>query len=127
MYTKHICESETHFNIRYVKYLPEDFDENKKYPLVFFLHGAGERGDDLDVASRHGYMKYVREEGREYPFIFIAPQCPFDKYWGCYTESLLVFLDYICEELPVDKDRIYLTNISSSTLLKRSQSNMLLE
>ena len=112
MYTKHIWESETHFNFRYVKYLPEDFDENKKYPLVFFLHGAGERGDDLDVASRHGYMKYVREEGREYPFIFIAPQCPFDKYWGCYTESLLVFLDYICEELPVDKDRIYLTGLS---------------
>ena len=112
MYTKHIWESEIHFNFRYVKYLPEDFDENKKYPLVFFLHGAGERGDDLDVASRHGYMKYVREEGREYPFIFIAPQCPFDKYWGCYTESLLVFLDYICEELPVDKDRIYLTGLS---------------
>ncbi len=112
MYTKHIWKSETHFNFKYVKYLPEDYDENKKYPLVFFLHGAGERGDDLDVASRHGYMKYVREEGKEYPFIFIAPQCPFEKYWGCYTESLIAFLDDICEELPIDKDRIYLTGLS---------------
>ena len=112
MYTKHKWESETYFNFRYVKYLPKDFDENKKYPLVFFLHGAGERGDDLDVASRHGYMKYVREEGKEYPFIFIAPQCPDDKYWGCYTESLIAFLDYICDTLPVDKDRIYLTGLS---------------
>lgn len=112
MYTKHEWKSDVHFNFKYVKYLPEDYDENKKYPLVFFLHGAGERGDDLDVASRHGYMKYVREENKEYPFIFIAPQCPKEKYWGCYTESLIAFLDYICEELPIDEDRIYLTGLS---------------
>ena len=112
MYTKHKWESDKYFNFNYVKYLPKDYDENKKYPLVFFLHGAGERGDDLDVASRHGYAKHMRESGREYPFIFIAPQCPFDKYWGCYTESLIAFLDYICEELSVDCDRIYLTGLS---------------
>ena len=58
-----------------VKYLPKNYDESKKYPLVFFLHGAGERGDDLDLASRHGFMKHVRENNTEYPFIFIAPQC----------------------------------------------------
>ena len=56
-----------------IKYLPKNYDDNEKYPLVLFLHGMGERGDDLDVASRHGYMNYVREEGKEYPFIFIAP------------------------------------------------------
>ena len=112
MYTKHRWESERYFNFGYVKYLPKDYDENKKYPLVFFLHGAGERGDDLDVACRHGYMKHVRENGAEYPFIFIAPQCPNGKYWGCYTESLLAFLDYICETLPIDTDRIYLTGLS---------------
>ena len=112
MYTKHKWNDGTHFPFQYVKYLPKNYDESQKYPLVFFLHGAGERGEDLDVACRHGYMKYVREEGREYPFIFIAPQCPLEKYWGCYTESLLAFLDYICEELPIDKDRIYLTGLS---------------
>lgn len=112
MYTKHKWESNKHFNFNYVKYLPKDYNENKKYPLVFFLHGAGERGEDLDVASRHGYMKYVREEGREYPFIFVAPQCPVEKYWGCFTESLLAFLDWICDELPIDKSRIYLTGLS---------------
>jgi len=112
MYTKHKWESDVHFNFSYVKYLPKDFDENKKYPLVFFLHGAGERGDDLDIAMRHGFMKHVREDGAEYPFIFVGPQCPNDKYWGCYTESLLAFLDYICETLPVDKERVYLTGLS---------------
>ena len=112
MYTKKQWKSDTHFNFGYVEYLPKDFDKNEKYPLVFFLHGAGERGDDLDIAMRHGYMKYVREEGREYPFIFVAPQCPKKKYWGCYTESLGAFLEYITDSLPIDKDRVYLTGLS---------------
>ena len=85
MYTKHIFRSEHYHNFGYIQYLPKDFDENKEYPLVFFLHGAGERGDDLDVLPKHGYMKYHVEDGREYPFIFISPQCPEEKYWGNYV------------------------------------------
>ncbi len=112
MYTKHKWNSDKYYSFNYAQYLPKEFDENKKYPLVFFLHGAGERGDDVDDACRHGFMKHVRESGREYPFILIAPQCPFDKYWGCYTESLLAFLDDICEALPIDRNRIYLTGLS---------------
>ncbi len=112
MYTKHKWVQDKYFNFGYVKYLPKDYDESKKYPLVIFLHGAGERGDDLDHAMRHGYMKYVREEGKEYPFLFVAPQCPNGKYWGCYTESLLAFIDYVTETLPVDTDRVYLTGLS---------------
>jgi predicted peptidase len=112
MYTKHKWESDKYFNFGYVKYLPKNYDPNKKYPLVFFLHGAGERGDDLDAAMHHGYMKYVRENNAEYPFVFIAPQCPLNKYWGCYTESLLAFLDFIIKELNIDEDRVYLTGLS---------------
>lgn len=112
MYTKHTWKSEKYYNFNYIKYLPKDYDENKKYPLVLFLHGAGERGEDLDAVSRHGYMKYVRENGKEYPFIFIGPQCPDDKFWGCYTESLIAFLDYLCTEMPIDLDRVYLTGLS---------------
>lgn len=112
MYTTHVWQSENHFNFKYVKYLPEGYDESKKYPLVFFLHGAGERGDDPELAVRNGYMKNVRDEGKKYPFIMIAPQCPQGKYWGCFTESLLAFLDWIEENLPVDKKRIYLSGIS---------------
>ena len=112
MYTEHKWESDNYFNFRYAQYLPKDIDNTKKYPLVLFLHGAGERGDDLAGATRHGYMKYVREEGREYPFICIAPQCPDKKYWGCYTESLLAFLDYLADTLPVDEKRVYMTGFS---------------
>lgn len=112
MYTKHKWKSDRYFNFGYVKYLPENYNKEKKYPLVFFLHGAGERGDDLDIACRHGYMKHVREEGAEYPFIFIAPQCPDEKYWGCYTESLIAFIEYLKSALPIDDTRIYLTGLS---------------
>ncbi len=112
MYTAHEWKKDGHASFRYALYLPKDFDTAQSYPLVFFLHGAGERGDDIDVACRHGFMKHVRESGREYPFICIAPQCPFHEYWGHYTESLLAFLDHICETLPVDLDRVYLTGFS---------------
>ena len=45
----------------------------KKYPLVFFLHGAGGRGDDLDVASHHSFMKRVRENSMPIPLsIWVA-------------------------------------------------------
>ena len=112
MYTKHKWDSDRYFNFSYTQYLPSGYNENEKYPLVFFLHGAGERGDDLDVACRHGFMKHVREDGADYPFIIVAPQCPYEKYWGCYTESLLAFLDDICEKLPIDMERVYLTGLS---------------
>ncbi len=112
MFTKHKYLSEHYQSFGYIQYLPKDYNENNKYPLVLFLHGAGERGDDLELLAKHGYMKYHIEKGREYPFIFISPQCPEDKYWGNYVESLHKFLGYICETLPVDKDRVYLTGIS---------------
>ena len=60
VYTKHQWNCAPWKSFNYVVNLPKDYDESKTYPLVFFLHGAGERGDDLEVASRHGYMRYVR-------------------------------------------------------------------
>ena len=111
MYTKHQWESDIYYNFKYLKYLPKDYDENRKYPLVLFLHGAGERSDDPDLIAIHGFMQHIKE-GKDYPFICVAPQCPQGKYWGCFTESLLAFLDFICETLPVDLDRVYLTGLS---------------
>lgn len=112
MYTKHRWHSDRWHNFQYVVNLPEQVEPGQRYPLVLFLHGAGERGEDLDVACRHGYMRYVREQGAQYPFLFVAPQCPEGDYWGCYTESLLHFIDAVCAAYPVDPDRVILTGLS---------------
>lgn len=112
MYTKHKWNSERYYNFKYVQYLPKNYDGTKKYPLVLYLHGTGQRGDNVEDVTKHGYMRYVREENKEFPFIIISPQCPSEKYWGCYTESLIAFLDYICEDLFVDESKIYLTGNS---------------
>lgn len=112
MYTKHKWNSDVFYNFGYLQYLPKDFDKSKKYPLLLYLHGAGERGDDADTVANYGYLQHIKNEGAEYPFIMVAPQCPSGKYWGCFIESLLHFLDYLCSELPIDKTRVYLTGNS---------------
>ena len=112
MYVQKQWQTDSHHPFYYVEYLPKDYDPAKEYPLVLFLHGAGERVQDPHQAMFHGYMKYVREQGKEYPFIFIAPQCIGNAYWGSYTESLSAFLDYVLETYAVDRRRVYLTGLS---------------
>lgn len=95
----------------YLAYTPKDWNKDKKYPLLVFLHGAGERGDDVSLVGRHGPFKYANQ-GKEYPFVMVGPQCPSDKYWGNYLESLSAFLDEIIKEYNIDTNRIYLTGLS---------------
>ena len=112
MYEKLIWEKEGCFSFPYAKYLPRGYEKGRKYPFLLFLHGAGERGDDVDTAARHGFLKHVREQGRDYPFIIVAPQCPGGRYWGRYMESLIAFLEDMTESLGADPDRVYLTGLS---------------
>ena len=65
-------DEETGVDLLYRLVLPANYDPKYLFQLVVFFHGAGERGDDLEVASRLGYMRYVREYGAEYPFLFVA-------------------------------------------------------
>ena len=99
----------------YVKYLPKDYDPAKKYPLVFFLHGAGERGNDtpehIDLVYRYFWLNRAKD-GEDFPFIMAAPQCPNTNYWGAYIESLNGFLDFLISDNSVDTSRIYLTGLS---------------
>ena len=64
---------------RYLLSLPADYNKQpkKKWPLVLFLHGAGERGDNLELVKVHGPPKLI-EQGQQFPFIVVAPQCPAD-------------------------------------------------
>ena len=95
----------------YLEYLPQEYGKGTKLPLVIFLHGAGERGPDIEKVAVHGWLKNVRQ-GQEFPFVILAPQCPANKYWGAYIESLNAFLDRALEKYDVDPDRVYLTGLS---------------
>ena len=93
----------------YLLYLPKDYDPKAAWPLVLFLHGSGERGDDLEQVKKHGPPKLIAA-GREFPFIVVSPQCPKDKSWEPF--ELTVLLDDLCEKYKVDPDRIYVTGLS---------------
>ncbi|WP_226388694.1 prolyl oligopeptidase family serine peptidase [Penaeicola halotolerans] len=61
---------------------PEAYDKSKKYPLVLFLHGAGERGSDNRKQLTHGGKLFLKPENRsKFPAIVVFPQCPEDDYW----------------------------------------------
>lgn len=98
--------------LQYLLYLPEDYEQSEKeYPLVLFLHGAGERGNDIESVKRHGPPKLV-EEGKNFPFILLSPQCPEQTRWNYQTQSLIALLDEIESNYRVDKNRIYVTGLS---------------
>ena len=51
------------------------YERKPSWPLVLFLHGAGERGDNLDLIKKHGLPRLIAE-GKKFPFIVVSPQCP---------------------------------------------------
>lgn len=97
--------------LKYLLYLPPDYSESsdKKWPLMLFLHGAGERGTDVNRVTIHGPMSLVKQ-GTNFPFIIVAPQCPAGELWD--NEPLLQLLDCIESSYAVDTNRIYLTGLS---------------
>ncbi len=100
--------------LKYLLFLPEDYTkENNKWPIILFLHGAGERGDDLELVKIHGIPKIV-EKQKDFAFIAISPQCPGDDWWPnpWLIESLNALLDEIISKYRVDENRIYLTGLS---------------
>lgn len=61
---------------------PENYDETKQYPLIIFLHGAGERGRDNEKQLTHGKDFLLQNTQKKYPAIVVAPQCPEYSYWS---------------------------------------------
>lgn len=93
----------------YLLYLPHGYEEKDHWPLILFLHGAGERGDDLHMVASHGIARVV-EEKEEFPFVTVSPQCPAERGWD--TEKLRDLLMEILESPKIDLSRIYLTGLS---------------
>jgi len=77
----------------YLLFLPKEYGKDRKlWPTILFLHGAGERGDDLGILGRIA-LPMVLEERDDFPFIVISPQCPKGRTWS--NEFLVALLDEI--------------------------------
>jgi predicted peptidase len=98
-------------SIGYQLYLPEKYEAEKdsKWPVILFLHGAGERGDNLEQVTVHGPPKLVRN-GQDLPFVIISPQCPKNQIWD--NEALVALLDHVLVNHRCDPARVYLTGLS---------------
>ncbi len=82
--------------------------EREPWPLVLFLHGAGERGD-VNRVRRHGPPKRI-DAGTQFPFVTVSPSCPADQWWE--PEPLRLLVEDICDRFPIDRRRIYGTGLS---------------
>lgn len=95
--------------MQYLIYLPDEYDEKESWPLLVFLHGAGERGDNLQKVKIHGPPKLI-DGGKKFPFIVASPQCPAEEWWQ--SQQLSALVDDLVEKYKVDEDRIYITGLS---------------
>lgn len=135
LFTKEIFKGKKGEVLPYRMLLPENYDPNQTYPLVLFLHGGGERGDDNEKHLVHGVKTFLKTENRtKFPCIVIAPQCPADSYWASakfertkypidfdfnYEYPITKGLDLVIQltrsiikTKAVDKKRVYITGLS---------------
>ena len=129
-FSAEMLESADGYSMPYRLYIPKNYDCGEMYPVLIFLHGAGERGNDnkknVAVAIPHVFDDPESPARRS---IIIVPQCPEDRQWvytpwehGCYSvagvvesrecEAVLEILDNVKAAYNVDTSRIYITGIS---------------
>ena len=92
--------------LSYILDLPQNI--KTKIPLIVFLHGSGERGNNLEIVKAHSpftYKNLIKE-----PVAILAPQCPENTWWD--TDAVYFLIREISEKYKIDKERIYLTGLS---------------
>jgi predicted peptidase len=95
--------------LSHLLYLPPGYEDGGDWPLVLFLHGVGERGQDLELVKLQGIPSLI-EQGQDFPFVVVAPQCPDGATWR--PVELAALLDDVQERYRIDPDRVYVTGIS---------------
>jgi predicted peptidase len=98
-------------SLNYQLFLPSKYgsDRTERWPLMLFLHGAGERGNDIEQVKKHGPPKLVRRR-KAFSFIVVSPQCARDRWWD--PDALTALLDDIVSRYLVDENRVYVTGLS---------------
>lgn len=94
----------------YLLHLPQGYHaRGEPWPLMLFLHGAGERGSNVQNVAAHGPPKLVKAK-RDLPFVLVSPQCPADRTWR--DDELLALLDAVIARHNIDTSRVYVTGLS---------------
>lgn len=95
----------------YLLFLPSKYDAKgpERWPLLVFLHGAGERGTNLQQVAVHGPPKRVLSRP-DFPFVVLSPQCPPGTHWD--VGALDGLLDWALASQAIDPKRVYLTGLS---------------
>jgi predicted peptidase len=112
-----ICCADFHFSktvrLNYLLHLPEQahLSPTDLWPTILFLHGHGESGDDPTAVLQQGLPRYIAQQPN-FPFIVIAPQCPWNTWWPELADSLAQLLAECSASHPLDRKRLYLTGLS---------------
>ncbi len=94
----------------FLLFLPHEYGAtDRKWPMIIFLHGSGERGSDLELVKKQGPPMIV-ESQPDFPFIVVSPQVPEGSAWS--PDVIDALLKVLVKKLAVDNDRIYLTGLS---------------
>ena len=93
----------------YLVYLPKDYNSGKKYPMVLFLHGAGEVGSNINMVRKHGPPK-MADQGEDFPFILVSPQAKYT--WDHNGPAIDQFVEQMKKDYRVDENRFYVTGLS---------------
>jgi len=99
---------------RYQVYLPENWTSHQKWPVILFLHGAGERGDDGLLQTDVGIGSAIREDRDRIPAIVVMPQCQKSFWWvqPPMQDVAVAALEAATKEFAGDTQRTYLTGLS---------------
>jgi len=106
-----IAQEKQTVNYKQLTYLPKNYNtDTAKYPLVIYLHGGSQKGNDLEKLKVYG-LPYLVDKGKDFDFVMVAPQCPDGKYWS--TENWFDSLyNEVTANYRIDKSRVYVTGIS---------------
>jgi predicted peptidase len=101
-------------NFKYQVFVPDNWSSKQKWPVILFLHGAGERGSDGLLATDVGIAHAIRENRSRFPAIVVVPQCLTRHWWTepAMEEVALATLAAAAKEFKGDPKRTYLTGLS---------------
>jgi predicted peptidase len=99
---------------RYQVYVPAEYSRARRWPVILFLHGSGERGTDGLLQTEVGLGEGIRRHAGRWPAIVVFPQAPPDHRWhGKVAHLALTTLDHTLQEFSTDADRVYLVGLSA--------------